>query len=289
MPHIKKIKSLLYTISLGVIGNASYELIKISFPNIVKLLISIFIMLSVTSDPFLDFKTGLVFVIDSNVGMQPYIDKLRETIKSAITRMSDSPLRERFRFGLVAYRDSLAQKTAAAYSVHAYAKPDFSQPPEAILTQIAAVEEAHAKSIGLGNNNLIAGLLLAIQDIDWQAAAGRYIVLITASRSRQSGGRNNSTHLGMPELRSLAGQHGIAVFVIHLLTMKAQDDSIRSRYRELSETSHGSLYFEVPGGTLNGFTQMITILTDSIMHSTLETIQLRPKQQDTLPTDIIVP
>jgi hypothetical protein len=39
--------------------------------------------------------------------VQPYLDRTREAIRNVIARLGTTALRDRFRFGLVAYRDDL--------------------------------------------------------------------------------------------------------------------------------------------------------------------------------------
>ena len=81
-------------------------------------------------DPLRDFKAALVFLIDTTVSMQPYIDGTRDAVKAIVARIGGTALKENFRFGVVAYRDSLEDTPALEYPTKVYAQPDFSQPPE---------------------------------------------------------------------------------------------------------------------------------------------------------------
>ncbi len=94
------------------------------------------------ADPLRDFKAALVFLIDTTVSMQPYIDGTREAVKAIVGRIGSTALKNNFRFGAVAYRDSLEDTAALEYPTKVYARPDFNQPPDAVVRAMADIQQA---------------------------------------------------------------------------------------------------------------------------------------------------
>ena len=216
------------------------------------------------------FKAAVVFVLDTTISMQPYIDRTRDAIRQIIASIGTTPLRDNFRFGLVAYRDSLADSPGLEYSTRVYAKPDFSQAPDAINTQVLAARESPASSIGF-DEDPIGGIKTALDEIDWSAFGGRYIVLVTDAGARTGAHPHSLTHLDIPEIRELAKAKGVAIFAIHLLTPegKARHDHepAAAQYRDLTQFgAAGSLYFPVPNGTPDAFAATVQQLSRALVN-----------------------
>src|SRR5690606_12937542 len=53
-----------------------------------------------------DYKVGLMFVIDTTKSMGPYIEEVRDAVAALKERLSSHEEAERFRFGLVGFRDN---------------------------------------------------------------------------------------------------------------------------------------------------------------------------------------
>ncbi len=215
------------------------------------------------------FKAGVVFVLDTTISMQPYIDRTREAIRSIVASIGNTPVRDNFRFGLVAYRDSLDDSPGLEYSTRVYGKPDFSRPPDSINTGVATAREATASSNGF-DEDPIGGIKAALDEIDWSPMAGRYIVLITDSGARPANHPHSLTHLNIPEIRELAKAKGVAVFAIHLLTPEGRarhdHEPAAAQYRELTQFgAAGPLYFPVPNGAPDGFAHTVQELTRALL------------------------
>jgi hypothetical protein len=112
-----------------------------------------------------------------------------------------------------------------------------------------------------------AGLKKAIDEMDWENHAARYLVLVTDAGPRSSADPLSSTGLDTEALRKLAREKGIAIFVMHLLTPANQADhaSAAETYRELSRfPGIGSLYYGVPTGDVNEFGHVLDTLAGQI-------------------------
>lgn len=217
-----------------------------------------------------DFKAGVVFVLDTTLSMQPYIEATRAAIKDIVARISASPLRDNFRFGLIAYRDSLAENWRLEYATRVYAKPDFKQPADAINNAIATVHDSSSSSIGF-DEDPIAGMKTALDAVDWNSLGGRYIILISDAGARTADNPHSITHLGITEIKQLANARHIAVFALHLLT--PEGDAVHdhphaaAQYRELTRFgAAGSLYYPVPHGAPAALSVMVRQLSDELLN-----------------------
>jgi len=215
------------------------------------------------------FKAGVVFVLDTTISMQPYIDRTREAIRSIVASIGSTPVRDNFRFGLVAYRDSLDDSPGLEYSTRVYGKPDFSQPADSINTGVATAKEATASSNGF-DEDPIGGIKAALDEIDWSPMAGRFIVLITDAGARRAQHPHSLTHLDIAEIRELAKAKGVAVFAIHMLTPEGRarhdHEPAAAQYRELTQFgAAGPLYFPVPNGAPDAFAHTVQDLTRALL------------------------
>ena len=215
------------------------------------------------------FKAGVVFVLDTTMSMQAYIDRTREAIRGIVAGIGATPLRDNFRFGLVAYRDSLEDSPGLEYSTRFYGKPDFSQPADAINGLLAATRESPASSTGF-DEDPIGGIKAAIDEVDWAPLGGRYIVLITDAGARTPAHPHSLTHLNIAEIRELAKAKGIAVFAIHLLTPEGRarhdHEPAAAQYRALTQFgAAGSLYFPVANGAPDAFARTVQDLSRALV------------------------
>lgn len=216
------------------------------------------------------FHGGLVFVIDTTQSMQPYIDQTREAISQIVHTVGQSDVANNFRFGLVAYRDSLKDSPKLEYTTKLYAKPDFSKPLDSILPAISSTHDADVSSASF-DEDAIAGIKTALDEVEWKDLSGKYIVLITDAGARGGSHPNSTTGLDIPEIRQLAEDKGVALFVVHLLTpaaVKSHDDSkARSQYTQLSKFNGTSLYYGVKGGTPEAFRAEVQTLSEQLLHT----------------------
>ena len=219
--------------------------------------------------PATQYKAGVVFLIDTTLSMQPYIDRTRVAIRDVMARIANSPVRDNFRFGLVAYRDSLEDNPGLEYAAKIFAQPRFDQLPDLVNLAIAQVGQSPVSSTGF-DEDPIGGLKTAIDDIDWAALGGRYIILITDAGARPSTHPHSVTHMNIAEIRELAKSRGIAIFAIHLLTPEGaanhDHERARAQYEELTQfNGAGPLYFPVAGGSPDNFSRVVVDLTTALL------------------------
>ncbi len=218
-------------------------------------------------DPLATFRGALVFVVDTTVSMQPYLDRTREAIRNVISRIAETPLRDQFRFGLIAYRDDLGGNSALEYVTRVYARPDFLAPSAAVLPRIAAASAASQSNEGFEEDG-IAGLKAALDEVDWSGIGGRFVMLVTDAGSREAPDPRASTGLAIPQIRDLLQQQQIATFALHLLTPEGRNNHAlaRDQYMELTRFEGAApLYFPIPNGEVAAFGRTVEDITEALL------------------------
>ena len=216
-----------------------------------------------------DYKAGVVFVIDTTLSMQPYIDRTKDAIRQIVARIGATSLKDNFRFGLIGYRDSLEDSPGLEYDTRVFAKPDFSQPPGRITTLIDTAQQASASSNGF-DEDPIAGIKAALDQIDWSPMAGRYIVLITDAGARPATHPHSLTHLNIADIRELAKAKNVAIFALHLLTPEGRTrrnhGPAAAQYQDLTRFgAAGPLYFPVEDGAPDAFARRVHDLSQAVL------------------------
>lgn len=227
------------------------------------------------TDTLARFRAGLVFVVDTTTSMQPYIDRTREAMAGLINRFSQTAVRDNFRFGVIGFRDSRgAQPEGYEYTTRTFALPDFNQPPEAPLAAMAEVTATRVNNQGF-DEDPVAGLLDAIDQVDWSSLGGRYVVLITDAGARDASDPLSQTGLGIEEIRQRAALRGVTVLVVHLQTPEGRTAGnhprARRQYQALTQSPAGPLYYPVEDGSVDAFRQTINSLLEGILRLVAET------------------
>lgn len=221
-----------------------------------------------------DYRAGVVFVIDSTTSMGPYIERTRRAVQRIYERLKASNLRDALSFGLVAFRDNVEATPELDYVSQVAATLEDGRDPATFLGKVAAVEAATASSKGF-NEDAYAGILDAIESIDWRGYAGRFIVLITDAGARDAEDPLSLTRLNADRLRLLAqeqdqraGGGKIAIAVLHLKTPEGRltHERAASQYRSLSRWGDaGDWYFPVAGGSVEAFGDQVDSLSDALL------------------------
>jgi len=213
-----------------------------------------------------NYTAGLAFVIDSTLSMDPYIDRTREAVMKIYDSLGDAGLLGNVNFGLVAFRDDPKNAPGLDYRTRTYVTLEQGRNPGNFLTQINNLKAATVSSQDF-KEDAYAGIKRAIEKMDWDGHAARYIVLITDAGPREADDPLSGTGMNATQLRKLAREKGIAIFVMHLLTPSTRADHARAaeRYRNLSQfPGIGSLYYGVPTGDVDEFGHVLDTLAGQI-------------------------
>ena len=194
----------------------------------------------------------------------------RDALRGIVAKIGATAVKQNFRFGAIAYRDSLEDNPGLEYPTRVYAKPDFSQPPEAILAAMAGIRESRVSSTGF-DEDPIGGLKTALDEIDWEQFGGRFVILITDAGARPSTHPHSVTRLGIPEIKALAGAKQVGAdghppadgrrARVATTTIPA-----RAQYEELTRFPPAEpLYFPVANGSPSAFHDTVEKLTLALL------------------------
>ncbi|MEZ5542384.1 MAG: vWA domain-containing protein [Pseudomonadota bacterium] len=212
------------------------------------------------------YTAGLVFVIDSTLSMQPYLERTRAAVSTIFDTLRSADLLGQMNFGLVAYRDNLAAAPGLDYLVRTYVDLDEGRDAKGFLSRLKTLRDARVSSRDF-TEDAYAGVKQAIEGIDWAGHDARYIVLVTDAGARDADDPLSSTGLDAERLRQLAQEQGIAIFVLHLLTDATMADHAAdaAQYRQLADfPGVGSLYYGVPTGDVDEFGRVLDALAGQI-------------------------
>jgi serine/threonine-protein kinase PpkA len=212
------------------------------------------------------YTAGLVFVIDSTLSMDPYIDRTREAVEKIYNTLGNANLLGNVNFGLVAFRDNVAAAPRLDYLARTYVNLKQGRDGEGFLSRVKSLQAAGTSSRDF-KEDAYAGVKQAIESMNWSGHDARYVVLITDAGARDAGDPFSSTGLGAASLRQLAVDKGVAIFVLHLLTPATMADHARdaAQYKELADFPEiGSLYYGVPTGDVKQFGKVLDALAEQI-------------------------
>jgi len=172
-----------------------------------------------------DVKADIVFVVDTSRSMQPFIDMTREAVKEMSRRFS-AETADRFRFGLVVFRDSLKVAPQLEYEAR-------NLTPELVsardLVDLIA-QQGGATAVGSVDyaEEVFAGVDLALHS-KWREGALRFVILIGDASSHPKGHPQNTTGKDEVDLRREYDDAQVHLFAIHLLDPRAKEDHPRAQ------------------------------------------------------------
>jgi len=216
------------------------------------------------------YRAGIVFVIDTTVSMQPYIEQTREIMRGVYEQIDAAGLSDRVAYGLVGFRDNTTAAPGLEYVSRVFA--DLTGSGEDFLRQVGGVSAATASSQGF-NEDPYAGIVRALDEVDWGNHFARYVVLITDAGPRLGSDPLSGTGLDTAALRSRLAELGVSALTIHLKTptgARENDHAPAEReYRALSRIEGiGEFYFPVETGDVASFGSaletLMTQLTDQV-------------------------
>jgi len=214
-------------------------------------------------------RSAIVFVIDTTLSMQPYIDRTLEMVEDIVVKISTSGLEERVSFALIGFRDKPAPGKNVEYQKKVFAPSGpFVGPadfPELLATMRAAKEE----TAGFSENGL--GGLLAAADLDWSPYRSNWIVYISDASMKTPIIDDRGEKRSVDFIASyLWDTKKIAVASFHLRTPAAKrigNVSIaEGQFKKLAVGAAESLpYFGIEKGDIDAFGKDIEERADKIV------------------------
>ena len=218
-----------------------------------------------------EFSVGIVFVIDTTISMQPYIDQTQAAVRRIYDLISDSPVADKVSFGMVGFRDNADARPELGYTTRVYLPLETGQDPDKVLDALGRVRAAETSSIGFAEDS-IAGLEDAIVLPGWDAAepgfGGRYVILITDAGPKNPDDPMARSPLRPAELQTRAQENKIAVLALHLLTPDGapNHESARTAYQQITRfEGSGPHYFPVTDGDPAAFRAEVDSLAERLI------------------------
>lgn len=172
-----------------------------------------------------DIAVDIVFVIDTTRSMQPFIDMTRDAV-SKMARNFSARTQDRFRFGLVTYRDSLKAVPALDYLTRNHT------PTLVSAERLAELLDTDAKATRVGSldydEDVFAGVDVALRQSPWREKAIKFVILIGDASSHTKGHAHNSTRKDQTDLRREYDDANVHLLAIHLQNPRAAEDHPRA-------------------------------------------------------------
>lgn len=214
------------------------------------------------------FSAGVVFVMDSTLSMDPYIERMRAVMKNIYARMEKEKIDDKVKFGLVAFRSALSAVPAIEYNTRIYADPTQVKNGADFFEKIKDLK-ATKISTPKFDEDPYAGVKEALEKINWNEFGARYIVLVTDAGALDANDPLSTTGLDAQAVRELAKEKGVALYVMHLKTPEGAKNhqSAQRQYDTLAFNSVANrpLYYSVDAGRVNVFGDTIESLGQSLV------------------------
>ena len=214
-----------------------------------------------------EFKAAVVFVIDSSVSMNPYIERTRQAIRKVYDQLAKEKLDKQVSFGLVGFRSSTKAVPGLEYLTKIYVDPNTVTSGDDFMQKAAALQQAKVSSKEFDEDSY-AGVMQAIEKIDWNGFGARYVVLITDAGALDGTNKLSSTGLNAEQVRIEAGKPGVAIYTLHLKTPDGAKNHAKaqSQYQALSTYSgtNTSLYYPVNAGDVKEFGNKVDTLASAL-------------------------
>lgn len=214
-----------------------------------------------------EFSAAVVFVIDSTISMDPYIQRTRDAIGKVYAQIEKENLGKQVKFGLVAFRSSTDAVPGLEYVSKMYADPNNVKDGADFLAKVADLKQAKVSSSSF-DEDAYAGVMQAIDQVDWSQFGARYVVLISDAGAIEGDNKLSKTGLSAEQVRIEASNPGVAIYSLHLKTKAGLNNhgKAEAQYQALSTYpgTNTSLYYPVDAGDLDAFGRKVDALAAAI-------------------------
>ena len=198
------------------------------------------------------FRTAVVLVVDTTVSMQPYIDQIRDVVHELQTRIAERGELDSVSFGMVGFRSSIQKTPGLEYVAKTLITLDQGRDPQRFLDMARQVKASTVSSHSF-NEDAFAGVMQAVDGMDWSGYGGRIILLVSDAGALRKNDPFAATQMNEAEVRQAALGKQIKIYALHLRTDagKKTHAGAESQYRVLTADANpqiGDLYTPVPGG-----------------------------------------
>lgn len=207
------------------------------------------------------FRTGIVLVVDTSVSMQPYIDRVRQVVSELQAQLAARGELDNVSFGLVGFRNSVKRTPGLDYLSKTLVSLEEGRDPARFLKAASQVKATSVSSHSF-NEDAFAGVMQAVEGMDWSGYGGRIVLLVSDAGALRKNDPYSSTQMNEAEVRQAALSKRIKIYALHLRTPAGVNNhgSAESQYRVLTADSNpqiGDLYVGVPGGDVGAFGERV--------------------------------
>ncbi len=221
------------------------------------------------------FRIGLVFLLDTTMSMGPYIDATAEFARSIVDKLGRTGIGDRVSIGVVAYRSSMAKEPRLEYVTRIFSPLDPDAPLQNAARALGGITEARY-STPAWDEDAFAGLHVALNDLNWEPFAARFLIMVTDSGPLP--GNSPLVKFGNFDIENvveLANARHIAVFPFHLLTREGSTHNRAyavGKWRRLGQTGDPSVskYKPVPAGSVDELRKALNEDGDALVASLAE-------------------
>lgn len=223
--------------------------------------------------PQQDFRTAVVFVVDTTKSMQPYIDRTRKMVRHISQRIAQSRVGGGVNFGLVAFRGDPAGRPGVEYltKIAHPLEPTFDV--NRFQRAVDELREAPGSTASFAEDGL-AGVQTALKMQGWGDYAARFLVYVSDAPFLEGGDAHATTGVKANELASQvnAPDRLTAIMTILLETPqgKSHHGKAQSQFRQLSRfnPTQQTFSFPIPEGNVDRFGDRVDALADAIINMT---------------------
>lgn len=213
-------------------------------------------------------QAAVIFVLDTTVSMSPYIDRVRQAVRSLFLRLATSQYGNKIAFGVVAFRSDLNRVKALEYNTRLIA--DLHTPQDS-ASFFRKLDQAVATTVSSDefDEDALAGVDMA-RTLVSDKYHSTFIVLVTDAGTKE--GIRSTTRQSAESMNRLVRETKVPTTVIstmHLLTPAGQraknHDSASAQYLSLSyyPNSPGG-YFPIRDGSVEEFGKAIDAIADTV-------------------------
>ncbi len=214
-------------------------------------------------------RAGVVFVVDTTLSMQPYIDRTRQAVETLFKELERSVAGKQMSFGLVGYRDSLEGHPGVDYVARTFhpLEPAFDR--AGFLNALKGMRASQVSTTGFAED-AIAGVTEALRQPGWSAFDARFVILVTDAPLRDGTDPLSSTGQDMADIAASASAEdkATAIFTIYLNTPAGRQEAgiATGQYQVLTQfgPDRQPLLFTVEDGSVEAFGRQVENLTGRI-------------------------
>lgn len=242
------------------------------------------------TDAMASFDAGIVFVIDTTMSMDPYIEETREALRDIVNRIGQTDLASRVHFGVWGFRDNPEAVPGLEYRTREFLPLQRREGMGAAVEALGRMEASRANSPGFHEDS-IAGVEDAIEQTNWapdgRPFGGRYVVLVTDASPKPPRDANARSNLDSRSLQARARERGVALMTLHLRTPAgaANHDAAERLYRELSRFDDATFYYPIPNGSRDAFGRQVRAFVDGFTNHVRAAMGQPPTPTETADPD----